>query len=259
MISPGSTTGLSALASSLMLSTLTPRSCATLFRLKSLVTILPLKRAGQLDQLEVDLAHFGKVHVGDDHLGARHLLDLLQDVEAATAAVALHRVGRVGHQLQLLEHELRNDQGAVHEPGVADVGDPAVDDHRGVEDLVVTLRSRPSGTGSSAAPARAIRPCGRRPPGPGTGAGAGRSCGGTPRAGRRGPPRRAPRRCPWRAPGPPHRRAARRTCGRPRCGAAATRRPPPAMASPRPKARLMTRLRTDRSQQERRVRHRPDK
>src|SRR4030095_9149198 len=40
MISPGSTTGFKALASSLMLRTDTPRSCATLFRLKSLVTIL---------------------------------------------------------------------------------------------------------------------------------------------------------------------------------------------------------------------------
>src|SRR5687767_12481145 len=41
MISPGSTTGFSALASSLMFSTSTPRSCATLFRLKSFVTIFP--------------------------------------------------------------------------------------------------------------------------------------------------------------------------------------------------------------------------
>ena len=41
MISPGSTTGLSEFASSLTFSTSTPRSCATLFRLKSLVTIFP--------------------------------------------------------------------------------------------------------------------------------------------------------------------------------------------------------------------------
>ncbi len=41
MSSPGRTTGLSELASSLMLSTATPRSCATLFRLKSFVTIFP--------------------------------------------------------------------------------------------------------------------------------------------------------------------------------------------------------------------------
>ena len=100
MISPGSTTGLSALASSLMFSTSTPRSWATLFRLKSLVTILPLQRARQLDQLQVDFPHLGEVHVRHDDLDAGHLLDLLQDVEAAAAAVALHRIGRVGDVLQ---------------------------------------------------------------------------------------------------------------------------------------------------------------
>ncbi len=142
MISPGSTTGLSALASSLMLSTATPRSCATLLRLKSLVTIFPDSvRASSISFRSTSL-HFRKIHVRDHHFDARHLLDLLQDVEAAAAAVALHRVGRVGHQLQLLEHELRNHQRAVHEAGVAEVRDAAVDDHRGVEDLVVTLRTR---------------------------------------------------------------------------------------------------------------------
>ena len=49
MISPGSTTGFSALASSLMFRTETPRSCATLFRLKSLVTIFaPSVRASSM-------------------------------------------------------------------------------------------------------------------------------------------------------------------------------------------------------------------
>ena len=41
MVSPGRTIGLSAFANSLMFSTSTPCSCATLFRLKSLVIILP--------------------------------------------------------------------------------------------------------------------------------------------------------------------------------------------------------------------------
>ncbi len=40
IVSPGRTTGFSEFASSLMFSTGTPCSCATLFRLKSLVTIL---------------------------------------------------------------------------------------------------------------------------------------------------------------------------------------------------------------------------
>ena len=44
-------------------------------------------------------------------------------------------------ELQLLQHELRDDERAVEEPGLADVGDPAVDDHAGVEDLVAALRA----------------------------------------------------------------------------------------------------------------------
>ena len=70
-----------------------------------------------------------------------HLLDLLQDVEAPAPAVPLERVGRVGHQLQLLQDELRDEQRAVEEPGLADVGDPAVDDDARVEDLVAALRT----------------------------------------------------------------------------------------------------------------------
>ena len=140
MNSPGSTTGLSALASSLMFSTSTPRSWATLFRLKSLVTIFPCERAGQLDQLQVDFADLGKVDVRDHDVDARHLLNLLQDVEAAAAAVALHRIGGVGDELQFLQHELRDHQRAVEEARLADVGDAAVDDHARVEDPVALLR-----------------------------------------------------------------------------------------------------------------------
>ncbi len=147
MISPGSTTGLSELASSLTFSTSTPRSCATLFRLKSLVTILPWQRARELDQLEIDFADVRKIDVGNHHLDAGHLLNLLQDVEAAAAAVALERVGRVGDELQLLQHELRDDERAVDEAGLADVGDAAVDDDAGVENLVAALADPRRGTG----------------------------------------------------------------------------------------------------------------
>jgi hypothetical protein len=71
---------------------------------------------------------------------ARHLLNLLQDVEAAAPAIALHRIRGVGDQLQLLQHELRNDERAVHEAGFADVRDPSVDDDAGVEHLVAPPR-----------------------------------------------------------------------------------------------------------------------
>ena len=108
-----------------------------MLRLKSLVTILPFMRARQLDQLQVDLADLREVGLHDLHLHVGHLLDLLQDVQAAAAAVALQRVGGVGHLLQLAQHELRHHQRAVQEAGLADVGDAAVDDHGGVEDLVL--------------------------------------------------------------------------------------------------------------------------
>ena len=125
-----------------MLRTSTPRSCATLFRLKSLVTIFPCSvrassinfRSTSLDVREIGVGHLN-IHTG-------HLLNLLQNIEAAAAAVALHRIGRVGDELQLLQHELRDDERPVHESGLADVRDPAVDDDAGVEHLVSPARAR---------------------------------------------------------------------------------------------------------------------
>ena len=102
---------------------------------------LPLQRAGELDQFEIDLADLGKVHVRDHHLDARHLLNLLQDVEAAPAPVPFHRVRRVRDELKLLEHELRNHERAVHESGLAHIRDAAVDDDARVEHLVTALRA----------------------------------------------------------------------------------------------------------------------
>jgi len=42
-------------------------------------------------------------------------LDSLEDVQPAPAAIALHGIGRIGHQLQLAQNELRNHQDAVQE------------------------------------------------------------------------------------------------------------------------------------------------
>ena len=105
------------------------------------MTIFPCSVRAELDQLQVDLADLGEVDVGDRDVDARHLLDLLEDVEPAAAAVALHRVGGVGDELQLLQHELRDHERAVEKPGLAHVGDAAVDDHAGVEDPVALLRA----------------------------------------------------------------------------------------------------------------------
>ena len=45
------------------------------------------------------------------------------------------RIGGIGHQLQFAQHELRDHQRAVDETGFDDVGDAAVDDDAGVENL----------------------------------------------------------------------------------------------------------------------------
>ena len=64
-----------------------------------------------------------------------HFLDALQDFQAAASPLALHRVGGIGHELQLAQDELRDQQHAVHEMSLADIGNAAVDDHAGIEHL----------------------------------------------------------------------------------------------------------------------------
>ena len=126
---------------------------------------LALQRARQLDELEIHFLHVWEIRVRDDDIEAGHLLDALQDVETAAAAVAAQRIGRIGDLLQLLEHELRNDERAVDESGLADVRDAAVDDDAGVENSVAALLRAAAGTAPRSAPARATRPTSRRAPG----------------------------------------------------------------------------------------------
>src|SRR5207237_9023161 len=95
-----------------------------------------LQRTRQLDELQIDFTNLWKIQVGNDYFDARHLLNLLEDVEASAATIALQRVGRIGDELQLLEHKLRNHQRAVDEPGLADIRDAAVDADARVEHLV---------------------------------------------------------------------------------------------------------------------------
>src|SRR6185437_13291635 len=56
---------------------------------------LPLQRPRKLDQLQIHFFDVGEIGVRDRDLHAGHLLNLLQDVEAAPSAIALHRVRRV--------------------------------------------------------------------------------------------------------------------------------------------------------------------
>src|SRR6266436_7729721 len=138
MVSPGRTIGFRELASSLMFSTATPCSCATLFRLKSLVMILPSYSLASSISFR-STSRTGKVIFDDLNLERCHFLQALQDVETAAATIPFQRVGGVGDQLQFAEHELRSDDDAVEKSGLGNVRDPAVYDHAGIEDLVAFL------------------------------------------------------------------------------------------------------------------------
>ena len=76
-----------------------------------------------------------KILFHDLHGKVRHFLNALQDIEPAPAAVALHGIGGIGDQLQLTQDELRNHQDAIEKAGFGDVGDAAIDNHAGVENL----------------------------------------------------------------------------------------------------------------------------
>src|SRR5580693_5149245 len=94
---------------------------------------------GQLDQLEIHFADGGEIVFHDLDLQRGHLLQALQNVKAAAAAVALQRVGGIGHELQLAQHELRSNDDPVEEAGFGNVGDAAVNDDAGVENFVTFL------------------------------------------------------------------------------------------------------------------------
>ena len=104
-----------------------------------MVMIFAFVDLGQFDQLQIHFAHGGEVVFHDLNLQGSDLLQALQDVETAASAVALERVGRIGHQLQFAQHELRGDDDAIEEAGFGDVGDAAVDDDAGIENLVALL------------------------------------------------------------------------------------------------------------------------
>ena len=124
-------------------------------RLKSLVRIDPAARAGERDQLGVDLGHVGDVVLDDLDRRRRFLLHPVEDLEATPAAIAAQRVRAVGDVLQLVEHEPRDDQRAVDEAGLDDLGDPAVDDRARVDDDARVARLAPGG---SPADGRRTRP-----------------------------------------------------------------------------------------------------
>src|SRR4029077_21242625 len=94
---------------------------------------------GQFDQLQIHFPDCGEIIFDNLNLQGCDFLQALQNVEAPATAVSFQRVGRVGHQLQFAEHELRGHDDAVEESRFSDVGDAAVDDDAGIEDFVAFL------------------------------------------------------------------------------------------------------------------------
>src|ERR1700693_2985578 len=96
---------------------------------------LAVVHLGELDQLHVHFRDIRKVILQDLNVQLSHLLDALQNVQAAAAAVALERIGRVRYQLQFAEYELGDYQRTIHETCLYDVGDATVDTNAGIQDL----------------------------------------------------------------------------------------------------------------------------
>ena len=118
-----------------------------------------LRRLASSTSFASTSADAGRLVVDDLDRGPRVALHPREDLEAAPAAVAPQRVRGVRDVLQLLEHEARHDQRAVDEPGLHDLGDPAVDEHARVDDDVrVALGLLVLGAG----PADQARALGRR-------------------------------------------------------------------------------------------------
>src|SRR4029077_16289116 len=74
---------------------------------------LAIVNLGQLDQLHIHFADVREIVLHNLDVEMGHFLNSLQNVEPAAAAVALHGIGRIGHHLQLVQHELWNHQDSI--------------------------------------------------------------------------------------------------------------------------------------------------
>ncbi len=92
---------------------------------------------GEDEQFVIDLGGFGIIAqsvVGNDDFDLFVFLQLVEDVEAATASGAFEFIGEVGEGLQFLQDEARDDQAAFEDAGFGDIQNPAVDDDGGVDE-----------------------------------------------------------------------------------------------------------------------------
>ncbi len=110
---------------------------------------------GHLVQVEVRGDDFGAQLLGQLHQFGVHVVGILQpldalvnlhphvglaadvihDIQTPAAPVPLQNVAGIGHVLQFFQNKPRNDQGAVQKTALAEIGDPAVNNGRGVKQL----------------------------------------------------------------------------------------------------------------------------
>ena len=88
---------------------------------------------GQINEHRIDRGPRRCVHLFDVDIDVRVVLHEPQVVQPAAAAISLGSICRVGQRVQLSHHELRDDQGRVHEAGLSKGVHASIDEGRGVQ------------------------------------------------------------------------------------------------------------------------------
>jgi hypothetical protein len=83
----------------------------------------------------IHIVCLGRILIENAHVRLWHLLHALQDFEAAAPALAFRGIGRIGDELQFVEHKLRHTQYPIQKVRFANVRDAAIDQNTGVEKL----------------------------------------------------------------------------------------------------------------------------
>jgi hypothetical protein len=80
------------------------------------------------------LIGIGRVLVGKDDLDVRRVLQAVEHLQPAAAAIATQAIRRVSDVLKFVEHEARHHQLALQETGIADIAYAPVHDNAGIQD-----------------------------------------------------------------------------------------------------------------------------
>src|SRR5690606_40263288 len=90
---------------------------------------------GQLDQAAVYLQALVLIVIDDMDGDVELLLNAVKNIQTPAAAVALEGVGRIGNMAQLFQDKTGDDNLAVQEAGITDIGNAAVNDDAGIQNL----------------------------------------------------------------------------------------------------------------------------